>query len=49
MMQKMGEKIEKEAKTEADLYEKFECYCKGTTAELQQTLASPGDDDPPRE
>ncbi|CAE7203607.1 unnamed protein product [Symbiodinium pilosum] len=38
MMQKMGEKIEKEAKTEADLYEKFECYCKGTTAELQQSI-----------
>ncbi|CAE7593381.1 unnamed protein product [Symbiodinium natans] len=38
MMQKMGEKIDKEAKTEADLYEKFECYCKGTIAELQQSI-----------
>ena len=38
MMQKMGDKIEKDGKKEADLYEKFECYCKGTIAELQKTL-----------
>jgi len=38
MMQKMGEKIEKEAKKEVDLYEKFECYCKGTIAELQESI-----------
>ena len=38
MMQKMGEKIEKDGKKEADLYENFECYCKGTIAELQKTL-----------
>jgi len=38
MMQKMGEKIEKDGKKEADLYENFECYCKGTIAELQKSI-----------
>ncbi|CAE6913415.1 unnamed protein product [Symbiodinium sp. CCMP2456] len=38
MMQKMGDKIEKDGKKEADLYEKFECYCKGTIEELQKSI-----------
>eukprot|EP00933_Yihiella_yeosuensis_P017755 TRINITY_DN1477_c0_g4_i1.p1 TRINITY_DN1477_c0_g4~~TRINITY_DN1477_c0_g4_i1.p1 ORF type:complete len:697 (-),score=256.92 TRINITY_DN1477_c0_g4_i1:189-2279(-) len=39
MMQKMGKKLEAEAEVEAELYEKFECYCKKTKAELEATIA----------
>eukprot|EP00933_Yihiella_yeosuensis_P078473 TRINITY_DN899_c0_g1_i1.p1 TRINITY_DN899_c0_g1~~TRINITY_DN899_c0_g1_i1.p1 ORF type:complete len:706 (-),score=270.39 TRINITY_DN899_c0_g1_i1:63-2180(-) len=38
MMQKMGKKLEEEAEAEEQLYEKFECYCKKTTGELQDAI-----------
>ena len=30
----MSEKIASEAERESELYEKFDCYCKGTIKEL---------------
>ncbi|CAE7864311.1 unnamed protein product, partial [Symbiodinium microadriaticum] len=38
MMEKMSEKIESEAEKESDLYEKFDCYCKGTIKELEENI-----------
>jgi len=38
MMEKMADKIEDEAKKEADQYDKFECYCKKTIAELEENI-----------
>eukprot|EP00933_Yihiella_yeosuensis_P035466 TRINITY_DN2900_c0_g3_i1.p1 TRINITY_DN2900_c0_g3~~TRINITY_DN2900_c0_g3_i1.p1 ORF type:complete len:749 (+),score=237.63 TRINITY_DN2900_c0_g3_i1:226-2247(+) len=35
----MAEKLEQEAEEEEKLYEKFECYCKKTTAALQDAIA----------
>eukprot|EP00441_Pelagodinium_beii_P037384 CAMPEP_0197649250 /NCGR_PEP_ID=MMETSP1338-20131121/28240_1 /TAXON_ID=43686 ORGANISM="Pelagodinium beii, Strain RCC1491" /NCGR_SAMPLE_ID=MMETSP1338 /ASSEMBLY_ACC=CAM_ASM_000754 /LENGTH=681 /DNA_ID=CAMNT_0043223393 /DNA_START=75 /DNA_END=2117 /DNA_ORIENTATION=+ len=40
MMQKMAEKIEAEGEKEAELYEKFECYCKSTSADLEKSIES---------
>jgi len=37
-MEKMADKIEDEAKKEEDQYEKFECYCKKTIAELEENI-----------
>lgn len=39
MMEKMAKKIEEEGKSEEDLFEKFECYCKKTTAELEESIS----------
>lgn len=39
MMEKMAKKIEEEGKAEEDLFEKFECYCKKTTAELEESIS----------
>ncbi|CAJ1453172.1 unnamed protein product [Effrenium voratum] len=38
MMEKMADKIEAEAKTESEQYEKFGCYCKKTIAELEKNI-----------
>eukprot|EP00440_Ansanella_granifera_P075767 gb/GFBE01082220.1/.p1 GENE.gb/GFBE01082220.1/~~gb/GFBE01082220.1/.p1 ORF type:complete len:679 (+),score=276.57 gb/GFBE01082220.1/:1-2037(+) len=38
MMEKMAKKIEAEGEKEADLYDKFECYCKKTAAELETSI-----------
>eukprot|EP00933_Yihiella_yeosuensis_P062971 TRINITY_DN65_c1_g1_i1.p1 TRINITY_DN65_c1_g1~~TRINITY_DN65_c1_g1_i1.p1 ORF type:complete len:711 (+),score=294.08 TRINITY_DN65_c1_g1_i1:247-2379(+) len=38
MMQKMGKKLEEEAEAEAELYEKFECYCKKTKTSLSEAI-----------
>lgn len=38
MMEKMADKIEDEAKKESDQYDKFECYCKKTIAELEDNI-----------
>ncbi|CAE7445466.1 unnamed protein product [Symbiodinium sp. CCMP2592] len=38
MMEKMSEKIESEAEKESDLYDKFDCYCKGTIKELEENI-----------
>jgi len=39
MMQKMASKLEEEAEAEKELFEKFECYCKKTTATLEDEIA----------
>jgi len=39
MMQKMATKLEEEAEAEKELFEKFECYCKKTTATLEDEIA----------
>jgi len=39
MMEKMSEKLQSEADKESDLYEKFDCYCKGTIKELEENIA----------
>ncbi|CAJ1387318.1 unnamed protein product [Effrenium voratum] len=39
MMEKLAKKIEEEGKSEEDLYEKFECYCRRTTTELEQSIS----------
>ncbi|CAE7242821.1 unnamed protein product, partial [Symbiodinium sp. CCMP2456] len=38
MMEKMSEKIDSEAEKESDLYDKFDCYCKGTIKELEENI-----------
>jgi len=38
MMEKMADKIEGEADKESDQYEKFECYCKKTIAQLEESI-----------
>ena len=37
-MEKMSEKIESDAEKESDLYDKFDCYCKGTIKELEENI-----------
>eukprot|EP00933_Yihiella_yeosuensis_P060509 TRINITY_DN63266_c0_g1_i1.p1 TRINITY_DN63266_c0_g1~~TRINITY_DN63266_c0_g1_i1.p1 ORF type:complete len:690 (-),score=241.90 TRINITY_DN63266_c0_g1_i1:155-2224(-) len=39
LLQKMGKKIATQGKDEEDLYEKFECYCKTTSKELNDEIA----------
>mmetsp|Transcript_29212 Transcript_29212/g.53865 ORF Transcript_29212/g.53865 Transcript_29212/m.53865 type:complete len:702 (+) Transcript_29212:118-2223(+) len=39
MLQKMQEKIGEEGKTEEELYEKFMCSCKSSTAALEKSIA----------
>eukprot|EP00440_Ansanella_granifera_P042826 gb/GFBE01046429.1/.p2 GENE.gb/GFBE01046429.1/~~gb/GFBE01046429.1/.p2 ORF type:complete len:675 (-),score=292.59 gb/GFBE01046429.1/:25-2049(-) len=39
MMEKMAKKIAAEGEKEADLYDKFECYCKKTAAELETSIS----------
>ena len=38
MMQDMQKKIEKESKKKEELFEKFMCYCKTGTAELESSI-----------
>eukprot|EP00931_Biecheleriopsis_adriatica_P109656 TRINITY_DN8390_c0_g1_i1.p1 TRINITY_DN8390_c0_g1~~TRINITY_DN8390_c0_g1_i1.p1 ORF type:complete len:705 (-),score=244.19 TRINITY_DN8390_c0_g1_i1:61-2175(-) len=38
LLEKMTAKIEEEAEKEEKLYEKFECYCKKSAAELEQSI-----------
>jgi len=40
MMEKMAAKIEAEGEAEAELFEKFECYCKSTSADLEKSIES---------
>merc|ERR1712232_31924 len=39
LMETMQSKIEAEAKKEDELFEKFECYCKKTKAQLEDAIA----------
>lgn len=39
MMEKMAKKIEEEGKSEEDLFEKFECYCKRPLQSWKRALA----------
>ena len=38
MMEKLSEKVESEGEKEAELYEKFDCYCKNTMKELEENI-----------
>jgi len=40
MMEKMASKIKEEGEKEAELYDKFECYCKKTSAELEGSITN---------
>jgi peptidoglycan hydrolase CwlO-like protein len=40
MLQGMAKKVEAEGKKEADLYEKFMCYCKNSGGDLQEAISS---------
>jgi len=40
MLQAMTTKVEEEGKKEAELYEKFMCYCKGNTGTLETAITS---------
>jgi len=39
LLQAMSKKVEEEGEKEAELYEKFVCYCKKNTGELTQSIA----------